>query len=251
MSRSLGAVGALGAALLAGLLAAGPSFAQGETVSIGSLSLEVNGRGSVELRALDIGPPGLGAWVADIQYSPAVVREVACFVPPSGVCNEALRPDTVRVAGADATGLRGDLVLATITFACTTPGRSNLALTVHTLADRVALPIQAATSDGSVTCLAAPGRTPNAPTGDANCNGRVDSIDAALILQLEAGLVRSLPCQAAADVNGDRRVNSLDAALILQYGAGLIDGLPASAPAARDLLEHIGPWGSPRSGKPR
>ncbi len=65
------------------------------------------------------------------------------------------------------------------------------------------------------------------PVGDANCGGTVDSIDAALVLQLTAGLVPSLRCQGEADVNEDGRVNTIDAALILQYIAGLLHQLPA------------------------
>ena len=62
--------------------------------------------------------------------------------------------------------------------------------------------------------------------GDANCAGGISSIDAALILQAEAGLIDSLPCEQTADVNGDGATNSLDAALILQYVAGIIATLP-------------------------
>ncbi len=66
--------------------------------------------------------------------------------------------------------------------------------------------------------------------GDASCEGDVNSIDAALVLQLDAGLIDALACEDAADVNGDGRVNSLDAALILQFDAGLLDeiGPPAT-----------------------
>ena len=62
--------------------------------------------------------------------------------------------------------------------------------------------------------------------GDVNCDGLVNSIDAALVLQLVAGLLDSLPCETAADVNGDGAINAIDAALILQFGAGLISSLP-------------------------
>ena len=62
--------------------------------------------------------------------------------------------------------------------------------------------------------------------GDVNCDGTVSSIDAALVLQYDAGLIASLACQENADVNGDGNINSLDAALILQFVAGLIESLP-------------------------
>jgi len=61
--------------------------------------------------------------------------------------------------------------------------------------------------------------------GDANCDGRVNSVDALLVLQLDAGLVSSVACPANANVNGDGQTNSLDAALILQYDAGIIHTL--------------------------
>lgn len=66
---------------------------------------------------------------------------------------------------------------------------------------------------------------PTPPPGDANCDGSVTSVDAALILQLDAGLVSSLPCIEFADVNEDGSVNAIDATLVLQFDAGLIDSL--------------------------
>jgi hypothetical protein len=60
------------------------------------------------------------------------------------------------------------------------------------------------------------------PPPDANCDGEIDSIDAALVLQFGAALIDSLRCQLLADVNGDGSVNAIDAAIILQINAGLV-----------------------------
>jgi Dockerin type I domain len=59
--------------------------------------------------------------------------------------------------------------------------------------------------------------------GDANKNGVVNAIDAALVLQGIAGLTDEWP---NTDVNNDGTVNAIDAALLLQFIAGLIPGLP-------------------------
>lgn len=67
--------------------------------------------------------------------------------------------------------------------------------------------------------------------GDANCDGSVDPLDAALILQRDAGLLPALPCGAKGDVDGDGQTNALDAALVLQSSAGLIDLHAPSATA--------------------
>lgn len=85
------------------------------------------------------------------------------------------------------------------------------------------------TQRGSIRVLEAE-PTPMAPppdgTGDVNCDGSVDSIDAALVLQLGAGLIGALTCGENADANADGTINSIDAALILQFNAGLIQTLP-------------------------
>ncbi len=93
----------------------------------------------------------------------------------------------------------------------------------------------------------------SALVGDANCNGRVDPIDAAVILQYDAGLISSLPCMGNADVNGDVTVGPIDAALILQYDAGLIDSLPpgGSHPTARPPSPTPRPTATPTSTAPQ
>ena len=65
-------------------------------------------------------------------------------------------------------------------------------------------------------------------TGDVNCDGVVNPIDALFILQFAAGLIGALPCQENADVNEDGTINTIDASLILQFVAGLIGTLPPS-----------------------
>lgn len=59
-------------------------------------------------------------------------------------------------------------------------------------------------------------------SGDANCDGVVDSIDATLILQQRAGLLEALLCPDAADANADGSLSAVDATLILQFSAGLL-----------------------------
>ena len=67
--------------------------------------------------------------------------------------------------------------------------------------------------------------TPADLVGDANCDGQVNAIDAAVVLQLNAGLIATVNCPENADVNGDGFIDSLDAALILQFVAGLLPSL--------------------------
>ena len=92
--------------------------------------------------------------------------------------------------------------------------------------------------------------------GDANCDTTVNSVDASVILQLEAGLLWPnrysppfdpapiLPCPFNADVRGGGDITSVDAALILQYSAGLLPQLqrlvtptPLPAPMRPDTAQ--------------
>jgi hypothetical protein len=146
------------------------------TISVGASTVAVGGQGTVSLQALNMTAPGLGAWAMNIVYNPAIVQLVgqpAGCMPQSGsVCNPNFAANTIRIAGATASGLVGNTTLATITFACISVGTSALTVTVDTLADATpSTPrdIVAATSNGSVSCLTAPtpGPTSTGPTATA------------------------------------------------------------------------------------
>lgn len=61
--------------------------------------------------------------------------------------------------------------------------------------------------------------------GDVNGDGKVNSLDAAVILRYEVGLTELDEWELAmADVNGDGLTDTLDAAAILKFDAGLLGG---------------------------
>jgi hypothetical protein len=117
-------------------------------------------------------------------------------------------------------------------FSFNTPGTYLYYCTVHGPGQIGRIVVSAAGgSTPTQTAVPTPTRTPVPPTpagrpGDSNCSGAVDSIDAALVLQLSAGLIHTLPCPQNGDVNSDGRTNSIDASLILQFVAGLLPHLP-------------------------
>ncbi len=79
------------------------------------------------------------------------------------------------------------------------------------------------TSDRLMPVRSLIGKTPASVIGDANCDGDITGIDAALILQFTAGILGDLPCNA--DANGDGNTDAIDAALVLQFTAGLLESL--------------------------
>jgi hypothetical protein len=78
------------------------------------------------------------------------------------------------------------------------------------------------------TPTATPTPTPTARPiiGDVNCDGSVNAIDAALILQYAAGLLADFACPQGADTNHDGHADAIDAALVLQLSAGLLTQIP-------------------------
>ncbi|MEX0785530.1 MAG: dockerin type I repeat-containing protein, partial [Dehalococcoidia bacterium] len=139
------------------------------------------------------------------------------------------------LVGVSTFGIQGNTTLGSIAFRCDEQGSSALSITLHVFADATLaepVPISASTQAGTFTCTTGSGpqptptRTPTpgsgALDGDVNCDGRVDSVDSALVLQYSAGFINSLPCPQNGDVNGDGQINAIDATLILQIVAGFI-----------------------------
>jgi hypothetical protein len=132
------------------------------TISVGSATIMVGDTASVNVSALNMAAPGLGAWSLNVVYDPSVLDPQGCTAQNGSVCNPAFASDTIRVSGATAAGLPGDSVLAAIGFRCTQVGSSALTITVDTLADGTPgnpQDIDAAVSNGSVTCV-----VPTTPT---------------------------------------------------------------------------------------
>ncbi len=84
------------------------------------------------------------------------------------------------------------------------------------------LPIASATPTATPT-----GLHKDIEIGDANCDGSISSLDAAIVLQMVAGFIDPDDYKLCGpDANRDGDINSIDAALILQYSAGLLTQLP-------------------------
>ncbi len=100
-----------------------------------------------------------------------------------------------------------------------------------------------------ILLVATPASASVQPAGDANCDGFVSSLDAVIVLQIDAGLLDRAPCHIQADASFDGVVNSLDAAIILQREAGLLaaclpgqTGFTASLTAVGNIMAPEEPF---------
>jgi hypothetical protein len=182
---------------------------------------------SIEVR--NLAPPGLGAWVIQNTYDPSRASVSECE-PNSGlamVCDPNYERDTILLSGASSAGILGDVTLATIAFKCTVGSSTTLVLEAP-LFDEAADAPQSLTpqiGSGRLTCL-------SGICGDPDNSNAVDSVDALFISWHVAALVNlnSLLQANLANVNGNGAINALDAALILQLEAGLLHSLACKLP---------------------
>jgi hypothetical protein len=161
---------AIAAAALGLALAAAQVSAASGSLSITNGSAAVGNTTSVDLWAGDITEPGLGAWSIDIKYDPDVVTALSCQngADQIAVCNPAFADDEVRVSGANANGLTGDVDLASITFRCHSAGDSPLTITPKDFMDATPgdlQPIDVTLVHGKITCGAVLPATGSGPEG--------------------------------------------------------------------------------------
>ena len=136
----------------------------------GTIGQQVN----VQLDALGIGTPGLGAYTVDVAFDTNIVTAVSCNgnsgpgvtpvapvntpafeAPGLSFCNPKYAENTVRSVGAVAEGASGDVPLAVITFTCDAAGTTGLTISVSTFADAtVGSPtdINHTEDNGTITC---------------------------------------------------------------------------------------------------
>jgi hypothetical protein len=150
----------------------GATAGSGPAVAVDSATAAVGETTNVNVSALDMADPGLGAWSLNVVYDAGVLEQQGCDADNGSVCNPTFAEDTVRISGATAEGMPGDSILATIDFRCTQVGSSPLTLTVDTLADGTPgapQDIDAEVISGSVTCLVP--STPTTPPPSTPGNG--------------------------------------------------------------------------------
>ncbi len=240
--RSVGPGTAVLHACITGITNPPPSTYVGNFVEL--LFTCSSGPSSTELRLVPFGePPANTSGTAFAEPDPfsnwivPSVRDltVHCVAPtatPTGTLPATPASSATPMPTGGATATPSGTPVGTP--AATPTGGPTATPTFTTAGTPGATPVDAATAT-PVTPAATPTATVESmptPTpavtlvGDANCDGNVDPIDAAFILQWSARLLAALPCHANADASGNGGVDPLDALLILQFRSGFIGTLP-------------------------
>ncbi len=161
-----GALVALAAwASLAGLAHAGANSVTAETVTV-----PPGGSGTIQITA-EAPANDLGAWEIDVEYHSGAITVTGCEAGSVGMnlCDDTFvepdmfppEPGKVRVAGDDANGASGELVLATISFVSvvggvfpTQDGCAEISVTVNQFADPAGRETNPSVTNGKV-CIQA------------------------------------------------------------------------------------------------
>lgn len=159
-------------ALIAGIVIISQvSAGAGAVVAVSSATISPGSTGDVNLEARDIGSPGLGAWDVGIVYDSSLLTAVSCSGEEGSVCNTNFASNRVQVVGANASGLDGTNVLATVTFRCNREGSAELSLVVEEFSDATTgapQPMSPDINSGRITCSDSAGLpdVPSSPSSD-------------------------------------------------------------------------------------
>lgn len=143
------------------------------TLTVSDGTAVVGQPAAVELKTLDVGAPGLGAYTVDVSYDADILTAETCngaggpgtpaaatttpnpSIPGLSFCNPKYASDKVRAVGAITQGATGDVPLASIVFTCNKAGSSELTISVDTLADATIgdpTDINHTEDNGTITC---------------------------------------------------------------------------------------------------
>ena len=148
-----------------------------------------------------------------LYYPEGLFQPYGCTIRELFVCDFAYEPGTARYFGESEIPFAGDMSLGTVGLQA--PDYNCTAIV------EVEWNLGGVTNDALITIEGGP----DVASGDVNCDG-IDAVDALLVLQVEAGLLTSVPYPEHVDVDGDGIHTSMDATVILQYVAGLLGSLP-------------------------
>lgn len=201
-----------------------PTFIQKATpvfepkISVEHVEAEAGQPFSVALQSW-FGSVEISGFSLDVEYPPDLVEFLSCVTLPGFSCVEET-PGTVSFDGMAGAAMTGALLLGGITFQASDYNCATfLTVSGEIFFERTGrFDVQTGRlNNGRVVIEGGPDEA----SGDVNCDGRIDAVDAALVLQQAAGLSVLIYWQNV-DVNGDGARDATDALLILQKSAGLL-----------------------------
>ena len=209
-----------------------PDFPTGCGVSVGSID---NGSGVLDFACITAPLTGYGGGGVVAHYeatclsagvSPLTLKTIELVTSSVGLIPHSVQGGSFECLGSTATP-GGPTPTPTATPDGPTPTPTNTPggptpTPTNTPADIPTTNTPTPTSQLTPSSTSTPTSTPSGQPGDVNCNGRVDAIDAALVLQFVAAFLDVLSCQELADLNEDGVIDARDALFILWIAAGLV-----------------------------
>lgn len=166
--KALRLAAAVAVALIAGIVIVSHVSAQLPILRVTSATASPSASAEVDVEARDMGTPGLGAWEIGVVYDSSLLTAVSCTGQQGSVCNTSFASNRVQIVGANASGLQGTNVLASITFRCNGEGSAELSIVIDEFSDATIggpSPIGPGINAGRVTCVESSG-LPDALSSD-------------------------------------------------------------------------------------